>query len=284
MIIAVVDNYKITDSEYHVELVRMMKNMHLNQPDTVCKNRAIEYLIDGVLLLQSARSADLSVKPDEVQNELIEMMLEYQTEDDFKQMLGRRGLDLEKIKLRIHDNILEEKYIQEVFHYSDEEIPDEQLEKFYRDNEDKFQTPERIRVSHILISNQSETAMRKLEEIRKKVKSPTDFADFARKLSQCPSCECYGDLGFIPRGKMVQEFEDVAFSLDPYEVSQPVRTVFGWHLIMTTDRQSSHQADFQTIKQALGNRLKRIEAELRLIRKLKQLRTQAKVRVYEERL
>jgi len=284
MIVAVVDNYKITDSEYHVELVRMMKNMHLNQPDAVCKKRAIEYLIDGILLLQTARDADINVREDEVQSELIEMMLEYQSEDDFKQMLGRRGLDSEKIKSRIHDNILVEKYIKQVFHSEDTVVPEEQLVKFYHDNEEKFRSSEKVRVSHILITSQNEKSKTRLEEIRKKIDSPTHFADFARKISQCPSGDCYGDLGFIPRGKMVQEFDDVAFTLDLYEISQPVKTVFGWHLIMPTERQPSQKADFESVKHALSNRLRRIEAELRLIRKLKNLRTHATIRVYEERL
>jgi len=87
----------------------------------------------------------------------------------------------------------------------------------------------KVRASHILVEKQSQ-ALRVLEELSK----GSDFAELARKYSQCPSGKRGGDLGFFGRGQMVKEFEQAAFSLKLGEVSQPVKTQFGYHIIKKT--------------------------------------------------
>jgi peptidyl-prolyl cis-trans isomerase C len=87
----------------------------------------------------------------------------------------------------------------------------------------------KVRASHILVEKQSQ-ALRIREELAK----GSDFAELARKHSQCPSGKRGGDLGFFGRGQMVKEFEQAAFSLKLGEVSQPVKTQFGYHIIKKT--------------------------------------------------
>ena len=87
----------------------------------------------------------------------------------------------------------------------------------------------KVRTSHILVEKQSQ-ALRVLEELR----NGADFGELARKYSQCPSRKRGGDLGFFGRGQMAREFERAAFALKVGEVSQPVRTQFGYHIIKRT--------------------------------------------------
>lgn len=89
---------------------------------------------------------------------------------------------------------------------------------------------ERIRASHILVQHQHE-----IEDIQKKLQEGEPFSDLAQKFSQCPSSNQGGDLGFFTKGQMVEEFEAAAFALAPSEVSGPVRTSFGFHLIQRTE-------------------------------------------------
>ena len=84
----------------------------------------------------------------------------------------------------------------------------------------------KIKCSHILVDKQSE-AMKLYEEI----KSGKKFGSVARDISKCPSGKKDGDIGYFTKGMMVKEFEDVAFNLEIGEMSPPVKTQFGYHLI-----------------------------------------------------
>ncbi|CDE43658.1 ppiC-type peptidyl-prolyl cis-trans isomerase [Clostridium sp. CAG:768] len=87
-----------------------------------------------------------------------------------------------------------------------------------------------VRASHILVKSEDE-AKKLLEEI----KGGKSFADAAKEVSLCPSGRDGGDLGFFKKGVMVKPFEDAAFAMKEIgEISEPVQTQFGWHLIQLT--------------------------------------------------
>ncbi len=83
-----------------------------------------------------------------------------------------------------------------------------------------------IRARHILVPSRHEA-----DDLCKKLSAGEAFGDLAKQFSQCPSGKEGGDLGTFGKGQMVKEFEDAAFALEVGEVSQPVRTQFGYHLI-----------------------------------------------------
>jgi parvulin-like peptidyl-prolyl isomerase len=87
-----------------------------------------------------------------------------------------------------------------------------------------------VRASHILVSTEQEAS-----NISAQLRTGKKFADLAKQYSTCPSGAKGGDLGFFGRGQMVREFEDAAFSMKKGQVSAPVRTPFGYHIIMVTD-------------------------------------------------
>jgi peptidyl-prolyl cis-trans isomerase C len=87
----------------------------------------------------------------------------------------------------------------------------------------------KIRASHILLEKQSQ-ALKVAEEL----KAGASFSDLAKKYSTCPSGKRGGDLGQFGRGQMVKEFEQAAFALKPGQVSEPVKTQFGYHIIKRT--------------------------------------------------
>lgn len=87
----------------------------------------------------------------------------------------------------------------------------------------------KVRASHILVEKHSQS-LNVLEELN----AGRDFKELARKYSTCPSRKRGGDLGFFGRGRMVKEFEKAAFALKMGEVSGPVKTQFGYHVIKKT--------------------------------------------------
>ncbi len=89
-----------------------------------------------------------------------------------------------------------------------------------------------VKASHILVETEEEAI-----KLKEEILSGTPFEDVAQENSLCPSGKKGGDLGFFGRGQMVSEFEEAAFGLNVGEISDPVRTNFGWHLILVTDKQ-----------------------------------------------
>ncbi len=92
--------------------------------------------------------------------------------------------------------------------------------------------PTEVRAEHILLDTKEE-ANKILLQIET---GQISFEDAAKQFSKCPSAKDGGDLGFFKRGVMVKEFEDAAFSVNVGEISEPVQTEFGWHLIKVTER------------------------------------------------
>lgn len=88
-----------------------------------------------------------------------------------------------------------------------------------------------VKASHILVPSEDEA-----NTIKTMLDEGEDFAILARQYSKCPSKAMGGDLGYFKRGQMVKAFENAAFSLPVGEVSAPVKTEFGWHLIKVTDK------------------------------------------------
>jgi len=87
-------------------------------------------------------------------------------------------------------------------------------------------SPDTVRAAHILVATENEA-----KEVILRLESGDDFAAIARELSLCPSKAQGGDLGVFGRGAMVAEFESASFALGVGEVSEPVQTRFGWHVI-----------------------------------------------------
>lgn len=90
---------------------------------------------------------------------------------------------------------------------------------------------DQIRASHILVKTEQEAL-----DLLNEVKNGASFEDLAAMKSLCPSGSNGGDLGYFGRGMMVKPFEDAAFALEVDEISQPVQTQFGWHLIKLTGK------------------------------------------------
>ncbi len=89
-----------------------------------------------------------------------------------------------------------------------------------------------VKASHLLVKTEAEAL-----KVKEEIAAGKDFAQAAMEVSLCPSGQNGGDLGYFGKGQMVKEFEDAAFSMEVGEVSAPIKTQFGYHLIHLTDKQ-----------------------------------------------
>ena len=130
-------------------------------------------------------------------------------------------------------------------------VSDEEAKKFYDEHPDQFTQPERVHVRHVLISDDV-TSADAIAKIQADLKAGVSFDEVAKSRSLCPSAAQGGDLGEVSKGQMVPEFEAAAFALkNPGDLSEPVKTRFGWHIIRLEGRTPSSLEPFDNVKPQL---------------------------------
>ena len=138
-------------------------------------------------------------------------------------------------------------------------VPPGDVERAYQQDIDQYTTPEQVRASHILLETEGkdEAQVRaRAEALLKQVKSGADFGALAKEHSEDEASAAQaGDLDYFGRGRMVKEFEDVAFSLAPGQVSDLVRSQFGFHIIKVTDKKPASTRSFDEVKAQIADQL-----------------------------
>src|SRR5215467_3908813 len=138
-------------------------------------------------------------------------------------------------------------------------VPPADVERAYNDNIDQYSTPEQVRASHILLKTEGKddaAVKAKAEDILKQAKAGADFGELAKKYSEDEgSAKNGGDLDYFTRGKMVPEFDEVAFTLQPGQLSDVVKSQFGYHVIKLTDKKPGTTRPFAELRQQLTDQL-----------------------------
>jgi peptidyl-prolyl cis-trans isomerase D len=138
------------------------------------------------------------------------------------------------------------------------QVSDDMLKQQYQANIQQYQVPNRVHVEHILFMTVGKTdaeveeIKKKAEEVLKQVKKGGKFEDLAKKYSEDPgSKDKGGDLSWITQGQTVPEFERTAFSLSPGQVSDLVKTQYGFHIIKVLEKETAHTKPFEEVKDSL---------------------------------
>ena len=138
-------------------------------------------------------------------------------------------------------------------------IPEADIERAYNDNIQQYSTPEQIRASHILLRTEGkdEAAVKaKAEDLLKQARAGADFAELARKHSEDEaSAKNGGDLDYFGRGQMVPEFDLVAFAMESGQMSDPVKTQFGYHIIKLVDKKPATMRALAEVRPQLVEQL-----------------------------
>lgn len=138
------------------------------------------------------------------------------------------------------------------------QMDEDRLKQYYGANIDRFRTPERVRVRHILLmttnkpKDEVEKIRKRAEDLLKQVKSGGDFAALAQKNSEDPgSAAKGGDLDWVVRGQTVPEFEKPAFSMKPGQISDIVTTMYGFHILKVESKEEARVRPFDEVKNEL---------------------------------
>lgn len=141
---------------------------------------------------------------------------------------------------------------QEIKDYISNPTNKKALDDAYTDNASRYNKAAEVKASHILLNGDDEKVLQKAKDLRSKVNTK-NFADIAKKETQDPTGKSNGgDLGWFSAGRMVPEFEKVAFAMKPGEISQPVKTQFGYHIIYVQDKKASESRSLESVKDELA--------------------------------
>ena len=290
--VAVVNGTVIDKNEYERELARYKEQVTMqgvkvddsNMPDI--KKEVIENIIGMQLMYQASTEKGIKVEQALIDEEIGKLKSQYPDEEKFKEAMAELNITEGIIKEQINRGLTIQKFIKQNF-VDKTAISDSEVKAFYDNNPDKFNKPESVRASHILIRVEPEAeeaikkaAKEKIEMVQARIKAGEDFAALAKEVSQCPSSEKGGDLGFFTKGQMVKPFEDTAFSLEPGIVSDIVETRFGYHLIKVIEKQKAGLFSLDEVKEDLKQYLteSRIQKDIRDY--VKTLREKAKVEIF----
>lgn len=218
-----------------------------------------EQLIDGLatqrVQLQKAKSLGIKLTSAE-EKKIDDTIKEYKTntqyKDSFKQYLQLVGATEEDFKKEMIENQIYSKLYDQIT--KNQKVTDSEVQNYYNSNKDKFIE---VKASHILlkVNNASDDAKqkKKAEEILARIKKGEDFTVLAKTYSEDEGTKANGgDLGYFRKGQMVSNFENAAFSLSIGEVSNVIKTEYGYHIIKVADRK---QLTFDEAKSEIKNTL-----------------------------
>ena len=167
-------------------------------------------------------------------------------EESFHAALEQSGMTEKDIKTEIVNYLKIVKLLE-----SEVDITDEEMKTHFEDNKDSTNEPEQVEASHILVENE-ETA----NEVKERLEAGEDFAELAKEYSiDTSNAENGGGLGYFSKGTMVEEFENIAFSMKVGEIRDPVKTDYGYHLISVTDKKEAKEANFEDHKEKIKQTL-----------------------------
>ncbi|EOD00345.1 peptidylprolyl isomerase [Caldisalinibacter kiritimatiensis] len=229
------------------------------------KEKVLENLIIEEIIIQKAEEMEIAATDEQAKKEVEKYKEVFKNEDDYKNFLKESNMTeeylTESIKKDLTINSYKEEFLKSIA------ISEEDAKAYFEENKNSYI---QIKASHILVNTEEQA-----QKILAEVKNGKDFTELAKEKSQDPgTASAGGDLGYFNKGDMVPEFDRVAFSLEPGEISGIVKTQFGFHIIKVEDRLDSFEELKEIVIEDMENQ--------KYSNKLNELRENAEVEIFVE--
>lgn len=257
-----VNGEKIEDSTIRQEVERLRPDYERVFSDQDPKEREAQLLdwsrenvIERVLINQEAKENGGKIPEAEVESALAKLKEQYTDQEQLYKALDVK--DDEEIKGYIQMQMRVEQRLNDVC--KDLPTPSKTaIQEYYEKNKEQFKTGESARVAHIVKyvnwQTDEETAYNAIKQVQDELKNGAAFEAIVDKYTDC--ADSGGDLGYVTRGQMVEEFEDVVFNLGVGKISDVFRTRFGFHIAKVYDRKPAAVPELEEVKGEIINTLK----------------------------
>ena len=233
--IAVVGEKEITKAEYDRLLASAEKTYEAREQEfpaagtpefAQLRNAIVRSLVEQAQFEIAAEELDVTVTDEDVDKRLDELKEQFFEGDEkkYQDELEAQGLTEEQVRSDLRTRLLSEKVFEEVT--SEVKVTDDEIQAYFEENAAQFETPASREVRHILVKSKA-----RADQLHAQLEGGADFAKLARQFSTDPASKKDGGKFTAQQGATVAPFDKVAFDLDTGELSEPVKTQFGWHII-----------------------------------------------------
>ncbi|WP_338554200.1 peptidylprolyl isomerase [Paenibacillus sp. KS-LC4] len=206
----------------------------------------LDNLITQQLITQEAKASNVTVTDADIDEEINTLKASFGTDEQFNAALAQYGVTLESLRKDAETQVKIRKLLEPSI-----TITDDQVKETYEQNKASYGTGEEIKASHILVATQEEA-----DAILKELKAGGDFATLAKEKSTDPGTKDNGgDLGFFGKGVMDPAFEEAAFALEVDQISDVVKSSFGYHIIKKTGFKAATSPTFEEKKEEIRKQL-----------------------------
>jgi len=242
-VLATVNGSEITEKDIERSLLRFPKETQDHYKTEEGKKQFLEQIINFELIYNYALESDMKKDP------------EY----------------IEQVRL-IEKDVLIQIGVKNIMAGID--ITEEEIQKYYESNSEMFKSEETASAKHILVDT-----LEQMQEIKLEIVNGLSFEEAARKYSKCPSAAQGGSLGSFTRGRMVPEFEKAAFELQVGEISEPVKTQFGYHLIQLDEKSTEEAKSLEESRQMIVKNVLNQKQNEKYISSIEELKNKYKIEI-----
>jgi len=233
--VAVVDGEEIAKSDYDAVISQAKKSYKTQKREfpkagsaefQTLKNQVVQFLVQREQFEQEAAALDVKITDKQVDARLEQIQKQYFGGDKkkFEKQLKEQGLTEAQVRVDIRSQIVSEKIFEEVTRKVT--VTDKQVADYYNKNKAQYSQPESREVRHILVKTKKQA-----DDLYDQLKAGADFSALAKKFSEDTGSKANGGKLTISRGQTVAPFDQTAFLLKKNDISRPVKTEFGYHII-----------------------------------------------------
>jgi parvulin-like peptidyl-prolyl isomerase len=215
------------------------------------QNQGLEYLVRRAEFEQKADDMDVKVTDQQVDERLTQLKKQFYGGDDkkFQASLKKLLLTEAQVKKDVRAQLLEEALYKKVT--EDVKVSDKEIEDFYNKNKAQYKQAATREVRHILVKTKAEA-----DALHKQLENGADFAKLAKQNSEDPGSKGQGGKLTVSQGQTVPPFDKAAFSLDKGQLSEPIKTQYGWHIIEAlSDVKKATTTPLDQVKEAIKQQL-----------------------------
>jgi parvulin-like peptidyl-prolyl isomerase len=235
------------------------------------RDQIVEYLVRRAQFAEEADARNIEVSGEQVDKRLDQLVQQYfqGNKERYEQQLKKNGVSNDQVREDIEAQLIQEELVKDVT--KDVKVSESELQKYYRDNKKQYSTPAQRDIRHILVKKNQQALA---DSLASRIRSGASFEQLARQYSQDPGSKKVGGRLEISKGQTVPAFDKVAFSIPTRQVSEPVRTQYGWHVIQAMAAVvPAKTTPFKDVQQAIRQQLlqsKKRQASTKYVEKLQE--------------